>query len=83
MYCPVVLVMLESACVVALGMLDMLCLLKEFFPADGQLGLDFSPVNCFKAMMNSKIISALRKQNQKAQIHLNAEHKPIVETKGK
>ena len=45
MYCAVVLVMLESACVVALGMLDMLCLLKEFFPSVGQLGLEFSPVN--------------------------------------
>lgn len=38
---------------------------------------------CFKAMMSSKIISALRKQNQKTQIHPNVEHKPIVETKGK
>lgn len=65
MCCVVVLVMLKSACAVVLGMLDMLCLLKEFCPSVRQVGLKFSPKLCFKAVMNSKIISALKKQNQK------------------
>lgn len=43
--CVVVLVMLKSACTVVLGMLDMLCLLKEFCPSVRQVGLKFSPVN--------------------------------------